>query len=256
MSVELGAGLIGIGREWGHAKKEVPKVSEAATYLNAAYTAGIRFFDTAPAYGFSETRLGAFLSDLHPAEREDIVVATKFGEYWDSSTSHSFVDHSYDALIHSFTNSLNILKKIDVLQLHKSSTANILSDETLRAFEYAREHGVKVIGASVSDEATAEIVCESDTYDLLQVPFNEANKKFKPYIEQAAHNGKLVVVNRPFQMGAILMSDQGLSNRHNLRVRAFEAILETPFEGYILTGTSSPQHLAENLIAFQEAENK
>ena len=45
--------------------------------LDAAYNAGIRYFDTAPLYGFglSETRYGANL----PGRRDEIILSTKVG---------------------------------------------------------------------------------------------------------------------------------------------------------------------------------
>lgn len=52
--------------------------SNVTNTLQAAWDAGIRYFDTAPHYGrgLSETRLGAFLSDK---PRSDFVISTKVG---------------------------------------------------------------------------------------------------------------------------------------------------------------------------------
>jgi aryl-alcohol dehydrogenase-like predicted oxidoreductase len=53
-------------------------------------------------------------------------------------------------------------------------------------------------------------------------------------------------VNRPFAMGAMVHA--GADKRE-----AFRFILERNFQGVILTGTTSPEHLKENWRAFQEA---
>ena len=61
--VQLGLGLIGIGKPWGHAPAPVPSEPEAIALLESAFAVGIRYFDTAPSYGdgVSEQRLGRFL---------------------------------------------------------------------------------------------------------------------------------------------------------------------------------------------------
>ena len=69
-SIELGCGLIAIGRPWG-TTAEVPSEAEAIDFLQFAYDSGIRFFDTAPSYGLSEERLGHFLDLLTPQQRAE-----------------------------------------------------------------------------------------------------------------------------------------------------------------------------------------
>jgi len=81
--IELGLGLIGIGREWGHVQTGVPDSESVQDFLRFAYDSGIRFYDTAPSYAYSEERLGFFLNGLSPEQRKTVVIATKFGETWD-----------------------------------------------------------------------------------------------------------------------------------------------------------------------------
>ena len=45
--VRCGLGLIGIGKPWGVVPGEVPSDLEARRFLEGAYAAGIRYFDTA-----------------------------------------------------------------------------------------------------------------------------------------------------------------------------------------------------------------
>jgi aryl-alcohol dehydrogenase-like predicted oxidoreductase len=84
-SVQLGLGLIGIGKPWGHAPNPVPAEREAVALLELAFDLGIRYFDTAPSYGdgVSEERLGRFLKSMPAGQRSQVAVATKFGEHWD-----------------------------------------------------------------------------------------------------------------------------------------------------------------------------
>src|SRR5512133_999088 len=97
---QLGLGLIGIGKPWGVVPHEIPSESEALSFLEFAFDLGIRYFDTAPSYGdgVSEQRLGRFLRGLSPSDRSRVIVATKFGEHWNSGTGEPYADHSFDAL--------------------------------------------------------------------------------------------------------------------------------------------------------------
>jgi hypothetical protein len=95
--VELGLGLISIGRPWGHRREPPPPEAQALALLEAAVSLGVRFFDTAPAYGTSETILGRFLSRLGAA-REPLFIGTKMGESWDAAGNASTVDHRYASL--------------------------------------------------------------------------------------------------------------------------------------------------------------
>src|SRR5688500_13144516 len=80
--MELGLGLIGIGREWGAGDRSVASQTQADELFRQALALNIGFFDTAPSYGQSEARLGRFLSELSSEQRKSVRVATKFGECW------------------------------------------------------------------------------------------------------------------------------------------------------------------------------
>jgi D-threo-aldose 1-dehydrogenase len=138
----------------GHGERELPltragfgcapigNFSEAVTdeaaraALEAAWDAGIRWFDTAPWYGIglSERRLGAFLRNR---PREDYVLSTKVGRVLRPWANRHFArrhrgpwvdppdfevvfDYSYDGVIRSFEDSLQRLglARVDVLLIH------------------------------------------------------------------------------------------------------------------------------------------
>jgi len=239
-SVQLGLGLIGIGKPWGAAPHEVPSDGEAMALLAFAYELGIRYFDTAPSYGdgVSEERLGRFLQSLTEAERAGVVAATKFGEHWDAATGAPYADHSFDALRRSFDRSMERLGRVDVLQLHKTTPGALGSDEVARAWEYA---GVARIGPSVSDLESARMAVAEPRYAVMQLPYNQTHRVFEGVFADAG--AMWIAVNRPFAMGAIAKD----------RVGAFRFVLRQRFTGVVLTGTTSRAHLRENWDAFQEA---
>jgi aryl-alcohol dehydrogenase-like predicted oxidoreductase len=246
--VELGLGIIGLGKPWGHAPSQVPSERDAIDFLEFAFQSGIRYFDSAPSYGIAEERLGKFLRSLPHGERDQFVVATKFGERWDASRGEPFVDHSYDALCRSLDRSLQHLQRIDILQLHKTTPEALRSPDLDRAWEYARQAQIPLLGASVSDLESAAIVIANAHYSCIQLPLNSVNRKFCTSVEAAAARDMWLAINRPFAMGAMLYGDLPVSHED-----AFRFVLQHRFRGVVLTGTRSPAHLQQNCAAFHQA---
>jgi D-threo-aldose 1-dehydrogenase len=120
------------GAAIGGLYRAVPRDAAEQT-LAAAWNAGIRYFDTAPFYGFglSERRMGDFLRD-HP--RESYVLSTKVGRLLrpvpeDQVPDYSYVDplpfavdydYTYDGIMRSVEFSLARLglNRIDILFVH------------------------------------------------------------------------------------------------------------------------------------------
>lgn len=249
---QFGLGLIGIGRPWGVVPGKVPSEAEAREFLEYAFESGVRYFDTAPSYGSSEERVGAFLRSLSSADRAQVTVATKFGEHWNREKGEPYVDHSYDALARSLERSLRLLGRIDVLQLHKTSVEVLRSRDLERAWESARQSGVKAIGPSVSDVESAHAACEDGRYEMIQLPLNHWWAVFVETLEPLESKGMWVVSNRPFAMGRTVVESPGAQ----AKLDAFRFLLNLPFRGVILSGTKSKAHLAENLHAFGQAVNR
>lgn len=156
---------------------------DAQATLLAAYSAGIRFVDTAPFYGLgmSEHRIGHI---MHKLPRDSWVLSTKIGRVLRAKDpalgidAGPFVDHhpfayhfdySYDGVMRSFEDSLQRLAthRIDVLLVHdidiwthgaegRKARFKQLMDSGYKALRELRDSGtVKAIGAGVNEvEAT------------------------------------------------------------------------------------------------------
>lgn len=241
--VRFGLGLIEIGRAWA-ATPSVPAESEAVAFLHQAYALGVRLFDTAPSYAFSEARLGRFLSELTSAQRAEITLATKFGEDWDFENHQPVTAHTLDFLKRSLDRSLRLLGPIDLLQVHKSTAENLASGDLQRAFDAAEQSGVNMFGASLKDIGAARVACADPRIRAVQLPFNKSNRACLDSLRLARDTGRAVLTNRPFAEGALLAAPGAVD-------AAIGAVLEEPFDGAILFGTSSIAHLKENLAAAQ-----
>ncbi len=142
--------------------------AEALTTVDECWSHGVRYFDTAPLYGFglSEQRLGAALATR---PREEFVLSCKVGRTLHRLAEenlppirHGFVsalpyeahfDYSYDGIMRSFESSLRRLRvsSVDLLLIHDigrlthgsrhEEQLSILLNSGMRAVTELRESG-------------------------------------------------------------------------------------------------------------------
>ncbi|HEV7428571.1 MAG TPA: aldo/keto reductase [Thermoanaerobaculia bacterium] len=246
--VEIGCGLVSLGREWGFRGRGIPDEATARQLLETAVGLGIRVFDTAPSYGTSEERLGRFLAEIDPAERERLLIGTKCGEQFDERAG-SVVDHSPSALRRSIERSLCLLGRVAILQIHKATRAVIEDDAVLTLLE-AVKRDVGEIGASVKDFDGANAAIRCPLISVIQFPYNIRHPDLAPVFAAANAAGKKIFVNRPLGEGS-LVYDTGAAPAANI-AGALSFILKQNFDGYILIGTRSSAHLTDDVRIFRE----
>ena len=246
---QLGLGLVGIGRAWG-AHASPPPENEVRALLETAFTLGVKVYDTAPAYGASERLLGAFLRTLTREEREGVFIATKFGEHWnDDGTTR--VNHSYEALMRSLDNSVEHLRDIDLLQVHKASREALENGDLKWALEAAQAMDIPQFGASVSDVEAGRLAIGMG-FHWLQFPYNRQNTTLEPLLAEARAADIRLMTNRPLATGAMLAGAAPEARAAATR-DAYAFVLEGNPGGVVLGGTTAPAHLEANLKAFNEA---
>jgi D-threo-aldose 1-dehydrogenase len=185
---EIGFGTASLGNLY----QEVTDADARAT-LDAAWTAGIRYFDTAPYYGFglSERRVG---DALRTARRDDFVLSTKVGRLLepapnltDTRERHGFCspmafepvyDYSYRGIMRSFEDSLQRLglARIDVLFIHDIGAVThgarhrelfrVCMEDGYLALDELRAKGlVGAIGLGVNEWEVCEEAMEHGRFD-------------------------------------------------------------------------------------------
>ncbi|ESZ72503.1 L-fucose dehydrogenase [Mesorhizobium sp. L103C105A0] len=128
--------------------------------LQTAWDAGLRYFDTAPFYGFglSERRTGDF---LRYKPRDSYVLSTKVGRLFrpvpeDQVPDHSYVDplpfaldydYSYDGIMRSveFSYARLGLNRIDILFVHDIGTYTHGVEKTKLHFRQLIDGGLKAL---------------------------------------------------------------------------------------------------------------
>jgi D-threo-aldose 1-dehydrogenase len=207
--------------------------AEAQAVVDAAWDAGIRYFDTAPYYGYtlSERRLGVALGER---ERDSFVVSTKAGRLMllDSSVQpgengwaqplpfRPYFDYSYDGIMRSHQDSLRRLcmDRVDILYVHDIGRAThgsmhphywkqLTHGGGFRALTQLRHEGsVGAIGLGVNEwraVADAMEVCDIDCallagrYTLLE----QAARM--PLLDLCAERGVGIVIGGPFNSGVL-----------------------------------------------------
>jgi D-threo-aldose 1-dehydrogenase len=205
---------------------------DAADVFAGAWDAGIRYFDTAPFYGYtrSEHRVGMLLAD---EPRNDFVLSTKVGRLMrpdDSvaagddgwATPYPFrphYDYSYDGVMRSFEDSLQRLgvSRIDILYVHDIGRANHgdqherywkqLTGGGFRALDELRRSGqVKAVGFGVNEwEVVRDAMREFDLdctmlagrYTLLE------QQCLSPFLDECVRRGTAIVIAGVFNSGIL-----------------------------------------------------
>jgi D-threo-aldose 1-dehydrogenase len=185
---ELGFGAAALGSLY-----EPMSECTARALIEAAWVAGVRYFDTAPFYGFgqSERRLG---DALRASPRDSFVLSTKAGRLLKPLTTHSgcgrrhgfasempfepVYDYSYDGIMRSFEDSLQRLGLacVEVLLVHDigRATHGEDNDVQLRLLEMSgyraldelrRAQVVQAIGLGVNEWQVCESVMAWGDFD-------------------------------------------------------------------------------------------
>lgn len=210
--------------------------SEAQATLEKAWDGGIRYFDTAPLYGFglSETRLNRF---LRGKPRDSYVLSTKVGrllkpcapgeipdrgEWFDVPHRKEIFDYSYDGVMRSveFSYERLGLSRIDILFVHDlcAFTHGSRSASDLRIREFfdkggydamrtLRDQGVvSAIGGGVNEWEVCETLAMRGDFDMFLLAGRytlleqEALNSFLPLCEE---RGIGIITGGPFNSGIL-----------------------------------------------------
>jgi aryl-alcohol dehydrogenase-like predicted oxidoreductase len=157
-TLALGAGVFGTG--WGYGAP----LEEARTMFDAYRAAGGNFIDTADSYQFgqSEEMLGDFLG----ADRDDIVLATKFSLGASPTAGLQGTGNSRKAMVQAVEASLKRLKsdRVDLLWVHMPDGVTP-SEEIARGLDDLVRAG-KILYAGLSDFPAWRVATAATIADL------------------------------------------------------------------------------------------
>lgn len=245
---KLGFGAAGIGNLY----RAMPDARAAAT-INAAWDAGVRYFDTAPHYGLglSERRLGAVLGDK---PRSEFTVSTKVGrllvrnpdafpggasegarddEGFDvPATSKREWDFSEAGIRRSIEDSLERLglDHLDIAYLHDPDAHDLAKgiSEALPVLEKLRAEGIlNAIGVGTNSAEAALQCVESADLDLVMLAgrYTLLEQPSVPLLDRCTARGTGVVNVGVFNSGLLARPDVPADAHYNYE-RAPQALVE------------------------------
>ena len=196
------------GSEIGYENASRETVTEL---LNSALDAGLNVIDTAECYHNSEELIGEAVSQ----RRKEFYLFTKCGH------PHGFgerADWSKDSILESIQRSLRRLKtnKIDIVQLHSCSEAELRKGEAIDALQTARERGyTRYIGYS-GDSHAARFAVETGAFDTLQTSVNVADQEAIDLTLPLAHEKQMgVIAKRPIANAAWKTGHRPIDSYHH-----------------------------------------
>lgn len=250
----LGLGTVKFGRTHNLRYTEkftLPDDAQLKQLLDVARECGMNLIDTAPAYGFSEERLG----DLLKSSRKDWIISTKAGEEFILNKARdeawSQFDFSAKQIRASVERSLRRLRTdyLDLVLIHSDGEDEKILTQTealdtliqLKQEGWIRAHGI-------SSKTVAGGLLASDMTDVVMLTYNQQQPEDAPVIEACAKSGTGVLLKKVFASGQVCHHDSPLDAQKKIQSALGFALKPQAVSSAVL-GTINPEHLRENVMA-------
>ncbi|HWA20466.1 MAG TPA: aldo/keto reductase [Devosia sp.] len=256
----FGFGSAHLGELYG----KVDEADSLAT-MNAAWDAGVRYYDTAPWYGrgLSEHRLGGF---LRTKPRGEFQITTKVGRTlkrpadpakfdrspWIGGLNFEVVfDYSYDGIMRSYEQALQrlALDTVDALVIHdldkdyhgemQRPHEQALVATGMKALEELKRSGdIKAYGMGINTDEALETTAQMVDLDfcLVAMPYTLLDQRsLHRGMAALEKRGVSVIIGAPFASGILVTGSSGpahyaygkASPEVQARVRGIEAVCKT-----------------------------
>jgi aryl-alcohol dehydrogenase-like predicted oxidoreductase len=273
----IGLGLAALGRpgylNLGHgADRGLDRSVEALErraheVLDAAYEAGVRYFDAARSYGRGEEFLGSWLRGRGPVPGE-LTVGSKWGytytaDWQVDADPPEVKDLSVDTFRRQLLETRELLgEQLALYQIHSATIeSGVLDDpDVLAALAELRDEGVRIgLSTSGPDQGrTVERAIETGGFDTVQATWNVLEPSAGPALADAHEAGMGVIVKEAVANGR-LTSRGAVPGLDEVARRlgaspdavALAAVLAQPWVDIVLSGAATSEHLASNLAAWE-----
>jgi aryl-alcohol dehydrogenase-like predicted oxidoreductase len=283
----LGLGLAALGRpgyiNLGHAEDLQREYSiegmgaHAHQVLDAAWAAGVRYFDAARSYGRAEAFLGSWLKGREVAH-EAVVVGSKWGytytaDWQVDADVHEVKDHSLGVFERQWGETqAHLGDYLNLYQIHSATLdSGVLEDaEVLSALAQRKSAGV-LIGLSLSGSGQADTLARATeirvdgvrlfdavqaTWNLLETSIGQTlhavrGEGIGVVVKEALANGRLTARNEDLNFVPVLNRLKAEADRLETTVDAYAlaGVLAQPWVDIVLSGAAKLEHLTSNLKA-------
>jgi aryl-alcohol dehydrogenase-like predicted oxidoreductase len=243
--------------------------------LDAAWAAGVRYFDAARSYGRAEAFLASWLR-ARGLRTEQLTVGSKWGytyvgEWRMDAKVHEVKDHSLAALRRQLGQSVTLLgDHLDLYQIHSATLdSGVLENRPVLAELHRLADSGVVVGLSTSGPGQAETIRRAlevtaaglAPFACVQATWNLLEPSAGPALAEAAAAGWGVIVKEALANGRLSPHGQGPATEAVGRVAAragvgvdavaLAAVLANPWADVVLSGAVTPAQLQANLAALQ-----
>lgn len=273
--INLGHGT-DVGQDYDVADME----ARAHRVLDAAWHAGVRYFDAARSYGKAEGFLSSWLARRGIAEA-DVAIGSKWGYTytadWQASLprgqKHEVKEHSLAVLKRQASESRALLGgHLGLYQIHSTTLESGVLENTAVLQELARlRAGGLAIGLSVSGPRQGDTIRRAleiafdgaplfsavqATWNLLEQSASDALREAHAMgigviIKEGVANGRLTSRNDApeFHRKMALLKAQADIHHTTVDSVALAAVIRQPFTDVVLSGAACVEHLQSNLQA-------
>lgn len=287
MVTPVGLGLAALGRpgyiNLGHAddldETYVVETMEAHTHevLDAAWQAGVRYFDAARSYGRAEQFLSTWLQKRQ-IQPQDVTVGSKWGYTYTAGWQvdadvHEVKEHSLDVLQRQIGESRALLgSHLDLYQIHSATLSSGVLENRPVLDELARlRAGGLHIGLTLSGEKQAQTLEKAlqvrydgrCLFQTVQATWNLLERSIGPALQAAHDEGLGVIVKEALANGRLtprnddpsfapkmrLLRDAAGKLQTTVDALALAAVLAQPWAGVVLSGAATVEHLRSNVPA-------
>jgi aryl-alcohol dehydrogenase-like predicted oxidoreductase len=215
--------------------------------------AGVGVVDTSPLYGTGETSVGSFLGAMNLTDK--VFISNKIWSTGDFLADESHARASLDQSLLRLWRS-----KIDLMFCHSLVNVDVVLP-ILRAWK--KEGVIRYVGASHHENAYHPILAdlvERGQLDFVQVNYSIFNRGAEDrLLRAAADKGVGVFINMSMEKGRLhkVVAGQPLPafakefGADNWAQFFIKWVMSNPAVTTVLTGTSNPQHAAQNVATLR-----
>lgn len=277
----MGLGLAALGRPGymtlGHAddlpaeRTKEAMLHHAITVLDAAWAAGVRYYDVARSYGAGELFLNTWLR-IRNIDPNEVTVGSKWGytytaDWKVNAEQHEVKDHSLATLRRQIGESSTLLGNwLKLYQIHSATLESGVLDKSDVLDELARlRDGGLIIGLSVSGVQQAAILAKamaivrggSPVFGSVQATWNLMERSVGPMLAEAHRRGWLVIIKEGLANGRLVrklpadspLSDMSKDLMASPDAVALSVVLSQSWVDIVLSGAATPGQVHSNLKA-------
>jgi aryl-alcohol dehydrogenase-like predicted oxidoreductase len=271
----VGLGLAALGRpgyiNLGHAgdlgghTDMASMEANAHRMLDAAYAAGVRYFDAARSYGKAEAFLGSWLT-ARRLSPQDVTVGSKWGYTYTAdwrvdAETHEVKDLSLATLRRQEAESRALLgANLQLYQIHSATLDSGVLDDAAVLEELARLRSDGLcIGFTATGPGQAETIeraLEGGGFDTVQATWNLLEQSAGPALAAAHEAGLGVIVKEAVANGRLAgrqdippLTEAARAAGVGPDALALAAVLAQPWVDVVLSGAATAQTLTSNLAA-------